>query len=107
MIHLFAVFMGMQTAAMLLFKYGSAHPSRWLPSFILANVIGITSTWILMVIYKQLNVNVAMGVAMGGSFLVSQITLALVFRNALSPLQLLAILAIGGGMFTLCLGARV
>lgn len=103
---LFAVFMGMQTAAMLLFKYGSAHPSRWLLSFIVANVIGITSTWILMVIYKYLNVNVAMGVAMGGSFLLGQIVLSLVFRSMMTPLQMVSILAISGGMCTLCLGGK-
>ena len=101
---LFAAFWAMQVAASLLFKHGSGSPGRWLPCFVLANIVGITSTWFLMVLYRQMPVNMAMGLAVGIAFLLSQMTVAIAFQTNLSLIQYGGILGITAGMLMLCLG---
>jgi multidrug transporter EmrE-like cation transporter len=96
----------MQVGAALLFKYGGTAPARWMPCFITGNVIGVTSTWFWMLLLKQMNANVALGLATGGVFLASQVALALVFRSHLTPVQFVGIAAILGGMLCLCFGGK-
>ena len=103
---LFAAFWAMQVAASMLFKIGSGAPGRWIPCFVVANIIGISSTWLLMMIFRQMQVNVALGLAMGLSFLFSQIAVAVAFNSSLSLLQYGGILGITAGMLMLCLGGR-
>ena len=66
----------MQVSVHLIVKYGSAESQRWWPSFIVANIIGLLSTWLLMLLYKQMHANVALGLAVGLSFMLSQLSLA-------------------------------
>ena len=100
------IFWTMQIVAMLLFKFGSTSPARWLPSLLVGNLFGASSIWLLMVLYKTMNHNVAMAVALGGAFLLSQIALAIVFRSGLSLLQYAGVFTITVGMALVSLGAR-
>ncbi len=87
---LLLVFWAMQAAAAILFKYGSsgggAGSRRWLTGFLSGNTIGMTSMWLCMLIYAAVpdNANLAAALAGGGTFVVSQLALAGVFRSKLS-----------------------
>ena len=98
------VFWIAQAAIAIVFKYGSMAPGRWLPCYVLGNVIGVSSAWLWMLLVKQRNANVATGLAIGGGFLAQQVALALVYRGQLSLVQVVGIAAIVGGMFCLGIG---
>jgi len=99
-----AVFWGMQVVAQLLFKWGSISESRWLYGFFGGHLFGVSSIWILMVLYKTMNPNVALGVCLGGAFLWAQLAIALVFRSGVSAIQYGGIAAITVGMIVLAAG---
>ena len=96
----------MQIGAVVIFKFGGTADHRWIPSFIFGNVIGITSTWIWMIILKKMNPNVASGISVGGAFFLSQVALALIFHSRLTTIQIIGIAAIITGMLCLCLGGE-
>lgn len=98
------IFWVMQVIAQILFKYGSLSERNWLIGFIGGNLFGFSSIWLLMLLYKNINVNVALGLAGGGAFLLSQIVLAVLFRTSLTPVQWMSVVLITIGMIGLCLG---
>lgn len=91
-----------QAAIAVVFKYGGTAPARWLPCYLVGNVIGVSSAYLWMLLVKARHANVATGLIIGGAFLAQQIALALVYRGHLSLIQVIGIAAIVGGM--LCLG---
>lgn len=97
-------FWSMQVIAQALFKWGSASQSRWLWGFVGGNLFGFSSIWLLMLMYKTINPDLALGIGVGGSFLLSQVALFLVFRSRVAPLQWAGIAAIVIGMFALAAG---
>ena len=98
------VFWSMQVAAQVLFKWGSTSDSRWLWGFLGGNLFGFSSIWLLMLVYKAINPNIALGIATGGAFLLSQIALVLAFRSTVMPVQWVGILTITIGMVLLAGG---
>jgi multidrug transporter EmrE-like cation transporter len=98
-------FWGLQCFAHIFFKYGSAHPDKWLLGYVVGNIAGGISIWVLMLLYKNLNVNLALGLGAGGGFLCCQLVLAYAYRSPLGILQTAGILAITAGMALLALGA--
>ncbi len=100
-----AVFWAMQVIAQIFFKWGSLTEPRFLWGFLGGNLFGFTSIWLLMQLYKSLHPNVALGIAVGGSFLLSQVVLMLVFKSRVLPLQWAGIAAIVVGMLALAGGA--
>lgn len=94
----------MQVGSTLFFKTGSASPTRWWWGFALGNFLGVSSSWILMLLYKTMNPNVALGLGVGGGFLSCQVVLAVLFRTGLGWSQYLGILGITAGMVLLALG---
>jgi multidrug transporter EmrE-like cation transporter len=98
------VFWSMQLIAQVFFKWGSASESRWLWGFLGGNIFGFSSIWLLMLIYKAINPNVALGIASGGAFLLGQVALALAFKSRVSPMQWVGISAIMIGMIALAVG---
>ena len=82
-----AIFLLLQVAAALLFKWGSAGEGRWWTGFAGGNAIGITSILFLMKIYHDLHPNLAAAVCTGGSFLLIQLTMAFCFTTGLSAGQ--------------------
>jgi len=101
-----AVFWGMQVVAQLLFKWGSLSSSRWLWGFVGGHLFGISSIWILMILYRTMNPNVALGICFGGMFLLTQVAIAFVFRSGISAVQYTGIAAITLGMILLAAGGR-
>ena len=104
LILLFSLFYFMQATAHVLFKYGSTSNSRWIPCFIIGNIVGMSCVWLLMKLYATMNANVAMGLAIGGGFLFAQIAIAVAFRTSLTAIQYIAIFVIVSGLFMLAKG---
>jgi hypothetical protein len=100
------VFWIAQAAIAVIFKYGGTAQARWVPCYVVGNVIGVSSAYLWMLLVKQRHANVATGLAIGGGFLAQQIALALVYRGQLSLIQIVGIAAIVGGMFCLGIGGR-
>ena len=98
------VFWLMQIIAQVFFKWGSTSESRWLWGFLGGNLFGFSSIWLLMLLYKAMNPNIALGIATGGAFLLSQVALTLVFRSRMVPMQMVGIVAIVVGMIALTAG---
>ncbi|MGD0282536.1 MAG: hypothetical protein ABSB95_09260 [Dissulfurispiraceae bacterium] len=98
------VFWMMQVIAQVFFKWGSVSESRWLWGFIGGNLFGFSSIWLLMLIYKAINPNIALGISAGGAFLLSQFALSVVFRTKVAPLQWAGVLAIVVGIIALAAG---
>ena len=101
-----AIFWAMQLTAHIFFKGGTFpdHPERKVPFFILGNILGAGSVWILMRLYELMNVNVALAIGGGGAFFVVQIVLAIIFRSQVTPVMAIGILAIAAGMIMVGLG---
>lgn len=98
------VFCLMQAIAQVLFKWGSVSDDRWLWGFLFGNLFGFSSIWLLMFVYKFINPNIALGICGGGSFLLSQVVLSLVFKTEISLTQWGGIMAIVVGMILLATG---
>ncbi len=101
---LIGVFWTMQIVAQLFFKWGSSADSRWIWGFLIGNLFGFSSIWLLMMVYKSMNSNIALGICGGGAFLLSQFALALVFRAQVSLTQWIGVFAIVMGMVLLAMG---
>ncbi len=65
--------------------------------FIGGNLLGITSTALLMGVYARMNVNLALVLATSGAFLLQQGSFWLVFHTPLTVLQAGGILLVGAG----------
>jgi multidrug transporter EmrE-like cation transporter len=100
-----ALFWGMQIVAQLLFKWGSGADSRWFWGFFGGHCFGVSSLWILMVLYRTMNPNIALGICFGGMFLLSQVAIAVVFRSGITPVQYAGIVTITVGMIMLAVGS--
>lgn len=98
------IFWIMQVIAQLFFKWGSATDARWIWGFLGGNLFGFSSIWLLMLMYKTMNPNIALGIATGGALLLSQIIMFMVFNSKVAPLQWVGIVAIAVGMIALSAG---
>ena len=98
------VFWMMQVIAQIFFKWGSGSESRWLWGFFGGNLFGFSSIWLMMLIYKAINPNIALGLSAGGAFLLGQLALFVFFRSKVAPLQWAGILAIVVGIIALSAG---
>jgi multidrug transporter EmrE-like cation transporter len=103
-IGLLAGFFAFQVAANLLFKYGTVHPDRYWSGFILGNALGISSIWFMMNIYQRMNANVGMAIACGGSFVLVQLALFVLFDGRLTGLQWAGLITILVGITITTLG---
>ena len=101
---LITAFCSMQALAQVLFKYGSLHKDKWTCFFILGNLFGASSIWLLMMLYRLMNVNVALGIAAGGASLTCQLALAMVYKSWPTSLQSLGILITIAGMILIAAG---
>ncbi len=84
-------------AACLCFKEGGTNVSDRTFYFIVGNILGITSTALLMGVYARMNVNLAMVLATSGSFVMVQVLFWLLYRSPLTWLQCIGILLVGIG----------
>ncbi len=104
---LLVVYWATQGVAGVLFKFGSTSEARWVPSFVAGNLICAASIWFMMLLYRTMNPNVALGLGVGGAFLTIQFAIVLVFKSGLSLMQYGGLLAITAGMLLLTLGGKV
>ncbi len=72
--------------------------------FLGGNLFGFSNIWLLMLVYKAINPNVALGIATGGAFLFSQVAIVLAFKSKIAPMQWAGIAAIVVGMIALAAG---
>ena len=93
------VFWVLQATTHLCLKFGSTHPSRWWPCFVLGNIVAVAAALALMKTYSEMdNANVALALCVGGGFLLAQSAIFVIFRTTLSAGQIFGILAITLGM---------
>ena len=103
-IALVALFWAMQVVAQLFFKWGSDTPGRAVFGFITGQAFGVTSIILLMLLYRTMNANLALGICFGGAFLAAQIALTVVYRTGIATTQYVGIVAIAAGMLLLSAG---
>lgn len=103
---IFLVYWAMQAIAAVLFKYGSLYADYWWHFFVAGQVFGAGSIVFMMYLYGRMHPNIALGICVGGAFLTAQVTTAVVFQSALTPLQWMGMLAITAGMLALALGSE-
>jgi multidrug transporter EmrE-like cation transporter len=101
-----AGFWVLYAATFCVFKRGSLSKNARIPCFIIGNVFGISATAVLMLLYKIMNANVAMGLTLGGGFIVSQFALSVVYKHRLTLAQYLGIGTVSAGIFMLILGKK-
>ncbi len=99
-------FWAMQTIAQVVFKYGSDAPERWLTCFIIGNVFGASSIWLLMLLYRDWDPNIALGLGTGGGFLCAQGALAMLFHTQISGVQWIGAIAVAAGMALFSIGTK-
>lgn len=92
------LFLAFQIAANLLFKWGSTAPHLYWYGFILGNVIGVTSILFMMGMYQHLPVANVVAIGTGGTFLLNQIVMFLVFREKIHPAAMAGIALIFAGI---------
>lgn len=96
-------FLVLQVGAGLLFKMGAVHKQYWTLGFILGNVLGISSIYFLMIVYKHLNPNISEAICRGGYFVLIQIAFILVFQSRVNLFQWGGIAAIVTGILVVSL----
>lgn len=101
------IFFVLQVGAGLLFKMGAVHREYWLLGFVAGNMLGITSIYFLMAVYKYLNANVGEAICRGGYFVLIQIAFILVFHSRLNLLQWGGIVMIVTGIFVVTTCATI
>ncbi|HEX2950297.1 MAG TPA: hypothetical protein VHV83_12160 [Armatimonadota bacterium] len=95
------VYCSLQIGATLLMAYGGTAHTRWMPCFIIANIINCTSVWALMRLYQGLNVNIAMALAVGIAFTTGQVALGVCFHQHIGWLQIVGIAVVLVGVILL------
>ena len=78
------VFISLQIVAALWMKWGGTAPDRYWWGFVLANAFGIGSLLFIINLYKIWPAGLVVAVTTGGSFVLIQLALCLVFRERLS-----------------------
>jgi len=101
---LLAVFWIMQVAVMVLLHYGNTAPRRWLPCYLAATVLGMLCTAVIMVTFLLMNANLALGLAGGIAYILSQVALIVVTKARPSIAQLIGASLTALGLFLLALG---
>jgi multidrug transporter EmrE-like cation transporter len=82
------LFLAFQVVANLLFKWGGLAPRNYWWGFVLGNAVGMTSILFMIGMYKALPAAAVVALAAGGTFLLNQIAMKLVYRE---PLHLAAV----------------
>ena len=100
------IFILFQIIAGVLFKAGSVHQKYFVHCFLVANVFGMSSTWILMVVYKHMDANTAIAIGGGVSFLLTQLLLMAIFGTNMVFYQWAGIVLIVFGTTLVSLGAK-
>ena len=100
------LFLLFQVIANLLFKWGSTDPAYYWWGFALGNAVGVTSIIFMLGMYRAMPAALVIAVGVGGTFLLNQIVMNLVFREKLTPAAVagLVLILVGILMTTLLNG---
>jgi hypothetical protein len=79
------------------FKEGGTDPGHFACYFVVGNLLGISSTALLMGVYARLNANLTLVLATSGAFFLQQVSFWLVYHSALTVLQAGGIVLVGVG----------
>ncbi len=101
-----AVFLLMQVLAAVLFKWGSTAPHLWWWGFGLGNMVGVSSIIFMMYAYARMHPNLALAICVGGSFFLTQIALALIFRSPMNIAQWGGVLLMILGILAIAYGGK-
>jgi hypothetical protein len=93
-----------QSIAATIFKIGSMHEELWMTMFWCGHLFGASSIAFMMILYRTMHPNVALGICFGGAFLCAQVTMAVVFNSILTPVQWIGLFSMTGGMAALSMG---
>lgn len=91
------IFWVINIAAALVFRHGGIAPEMRWPCFVIGNVLGVSSTCVLMKIYAHANVNVANVVCNCGTFIALQLVLWFAFHATLTLPQWLGLTLLAAG----------
>jgi multidrug transporter EmrE-like cation transporter len=103
---LLIIYYAVNTCAFSVSVFGGNSDQLFLPCLIISTAIGTGNTRVLMQLYKKMGVNTATAVSLGGGFLITQITVALLFKGNLSLIQYAGVLVIAAGLFCMVKGGR-
>ena len=92
------LFLTFQIAAHLLFKWGSLVSQNYWWGFILGNLLGITSIIFMIGMYKSLPAASAIAIGMGGTFVLNQLFMFLIFHEKINLVALLGMFMIFTGI---------
>ena len=98
------IFYLLQIVANLLFKYGSIALEHFWMGFLLGNLFGCVSIVPLMRLYQGMQVNLAIALASGITFLLVQMAFLLFYRERLTWIQCVGILGMSLSMFLISWG---
>jgi hypothetical protein len=88
------------------FKEGGTDPGHFVAYFVGGNLLGISSTALLMGVYARLNANLTLVLATSGAFFLQQVSFWLVYHSALTAIQAGGIVLVGVGTVLASLPAR-
>lgn len=92
------LFLACQIVANLLFKWGAVSPSHYWWGFALGNAVGITSILFMMGMYRHLPAANVVAIGTGGTFILIQLAMYLVFREKIQPMAILGFVLIVAGV---------
>jgi len=101
---LLSLFWLTQILANILFKHGGNVPDRWIWCFLGASCIGLGSNWLVMRLYENLSPVAVLCLTGGGTFLLLQVSMAVMTKSWPAPLQWAGILAVTLGMVVASMG---
>lgn len=82
--HIF-MFLLFQVVANLLFKWGSSAPHLYWWGFALGNAVGMSSILFMICMYKAMPAATVIAIGTGGTFLLNQIFMFLVYKEKIAP----------------------
>ena len=92
------MFLLFQVIANLFFKWGSMAPQHYWWGFALGNAVGVTSIIFMLGMYRSMPVAAVIAVGTGGTFLLNQVVMYLVYREPLSPAAAVGLVLIFAGI---------
>ena len=92
------LFLAFQIVAHTLFKWGSLVSQNYWWGFILGNLLGITSIIFMIGMYKSLPAASAIAIGMGGTFVLNQLFMFLIFHEKINLVALLGMFMIFTGI---------
>ena len=92
------MFLLFQVIANLFFKWGSLVPSHYWWGFALGNAVGMTSIIFMLGMYRAMPAAAVIAVGTGGTFLLNQIVMRLIYHEPLSPAAMAGLALIFAGI---------